>query len=231
MSVTNFNVKPITKEDLDSVNQDCWESQEIQIKILASQEILGFGAWIDSVCVGSLHCYKVNLPEWDESLFPAYGRKRLEDWPLGWPLLAAKAKNIIFNGPVWGHACFHVGRLVNTHDSNRDYFGQGIGKALLDASINWAKEHKYAGIIAHGGSKSVLEYNVVMGCLPWTSYEQVGFEVRALEGDGVSMPWWATATEHSWGDAILKEQITKALTNRDGLLDICARLMVLRIGD
>ncbi|MCL1858923.1 MAG: GNAT family N-acetyltransferase [Oscillospiraceae bacterium] len=227
MNELKYIIKPITIENLDSVNQDCWENRDVQLKILELQKILGFGAWIDSVCVGSLHCYKIDLPDWDDALFPEYGRKRLEDWPLGWPLLAAKAKGIIFNGPVWGHACFHVGRLVNTHDSNREYLGKGIGKALLDASVKWAREHQYAGIIAHGGSKSVLEYNVVMGCLPWTSYKRVGFKVCALEEDGAAMPWWTTA----WDNPIIKEQVSQSLGNSDRVKDICARLMVLNLAD
>ena len=228
MNELKYTVKPITIENLDSVNQDCWENRDVQLKILGLQEILGFGAWIDSVCVGSLHCYKVDLPEWDDSLFPAYGRNRLEDWPLGWPLLAAKAKGIVFNGPVWGHSCFHVGRLLNTHYSDPQYLGHGIGKALLTASIDWAKKHEYCAIIAIGGSKIVPEYNMVMGCLPWTTYSNSGFHAAALEEDGMKAPWW-TKGGVNWDSPDIKKQVEEALRNKDNLENVCARLMVLNL--
>ncbi|MCL1794994.1 MAG: GNAT family N-acetyltransferase [Oscillospiraceae bacterium] len=228
MNKLKYTIEPITIKNLDSVNQDCWDNRDVQLKIIASQEILGFGAWIDSVCVGSLHCYKIVLPEWDDSLFPAYGKNRLEDWPLGWPLLAAKAKNITFNGPVWGHSCFHVGRLVNTHHSDPQYLGQGIGKALLAASIDWAKKHEYSAIIAIGGSKIVPEYNVVMGCLPWTTYANSGFRVAAFEEDGIKAPWW-TLPQMNWDSPTIRNQIEEALHNKENLENICARLMVLHL--
>lgn len=223
MAELKYTIAPITPENYESVNGDCWESRKIQQKLFETQEILGFGAWEGPACVGSLHCYKVTLPEWDDSVFPEYGRRRLEDWPLGWPLKAAKAKQLSFRGPVWGHACFHVGRLINTHHSERAYMGQGIGRALLAASIAWARKHEYAAIIAIGGSKIVPEYNVVMGCLPWTTYANSGFHVAALEEDGLKAPWWTEA----WDDATVKGQVEEALQNKDNLEKICARLMVL----
>ena len=218
-------ISPITKENIDSVNQDCWEDRGTQLKIFESQEILGFGAWMDSACVGSLHCYKINLPEWDDSLFPEYGRKRPEDWPLGWPLLAVREKGLKFDGDVWGHSCFHVGRLVNTHNSDPRYLGQGIGKALLTASINWAKSHKYSAIIAIGGSKTVPEYNMVMGCLPWTTYANGGFRVEAIEEDGLNAPWWTK----DWDNPNIKKQVEAALREKNSIENVCARLMVLHL--
>jgi hypothetical protein len=220
-----WTIRPIVESDLDGVSGMCWEDRETQMKILDKQDILGFGAWDDEgVCVGQLHSYAVSLPEWDESLFPGYARARLEDWPLGWPLLAAREKGLAFDGPVWGHACFHVGVLPNTWQANADYFERGMGSALLADSVAWARDHGYPAIIAHGGPKIIPAYNTMMGCMPWTSYAELGFETRAFEEDAEQLPWWAETK----GDAI-KSQVDQALAQGRALEDIVARLMVLRV--
>ena len=228
MNELDYIIKPITLSNLEAVNQDCWQSRDAQLKLLSRQEILGFGAFIDGVCVGSLHCYKIESIDIDDSLFPNYARNRLEDWPLGWPLLALKAKGIVFSRPIWGHACFHVGRLVNTHHSDATYISKGIGTALLEASIDWAKEHNYAAVVAHGGSKKVSEYNMIMGCLPYTTYERYGFKVVAIEENGQKAPWWTTVGE-SWDDEKLQAQLKAAYVDNIDFSDIAARLMVLNI--
>ena len=225
MPQINATIRPIRAGDLDAVAGMCWENRETQLRLLDKQEILGFGAWDSAgTCVGSLHCYSVTLPEWDDTDFPGYGRARLEDWPLGWPLLTAKAKDITFPGQVWGQACFHVGILPGTWQADPAYFNQGTGTALLKASVTWARDHKYAGIMAHGGPKIIPGYNVMMGCLPWTSYEKLGFETMAYEEDAERLPWWAETK----GDTI-KAQVDRALAEGRDLKDIVARLMVLRL--
>ena len=224
--MNEFGIRPICAADLDAVAGMCWENRETQLRILEKEEILGIGAWDDeNRSIGTLHCYSVGLPEWDNSDFPGYGRARLEDWPLGWPLLAAREKELKFPGPVWGQACFHVGILPNTWQANPDYFRRGIGTALLEASVAWARNHKYAGIIAHGGSRIISAYNVMMGCLPWTSYEKLGFETKAFEEDGLRLPWWVETK----GETI-KAQVDQALSRGREITDVAARLMVLRLG-
>jgi GNAT superfamily N-acetyltransferase len=225
MDQARYSIRPIRVDDLDVVASMCWEDRETQLRLLEKQEILGFGAWDrEGTCVGSLHCYRVTLPDWDDSDFPGYGRSRLEDWPLGWPLLAARDKEIVFDGPVWGQACFHVGILPNTWQANPDYFNRGIGTALLEASVTWARDHDCAGIIGHGGPKVVPAYNLMMGCLPWASFERLGFETMAFEEDAKRLPWWAETK----GETI-KAQVDQALAAGQDLKDIVARLMILAL--
>jgi GNAT superfamily N-acetyltransferase len=220
-----YHVEPIQEHHLDSVASMCWENRDTQLRILGKQGILGFGAWdSQNISVGSLHCYKVALPDWDDTNFPGYGRARLQDWPLGWPLLAARDKALEFDGPVWGHACFHVGILPNSWQADPAYFNKGIGTALLEASVLWARMHKYPGIIAHGGSRIIPAYNTMMGCMPWTSYERLGFETAAIEEDGKKLPWWVETK----GDEI-SNQVKEALSAGRTLDEIGARLMVLHL--
>lgn len=223
MDTPEFTLRPIRADDLDAVASMCWENRETQRRLLEKQEILGFGAWDDQdVCVAQLHCYSVTLPDWDDSDFPGYGRARLEDWPLGWPLLAAREKGLDVAGPVWGHACFHVGILPDTWEADPDYFHRGIGTALLETSVAWARDHGYAAIIAHGGPKIIPAYNTMMGCMPWTSYAKLGFETVAFEEDAQRLPWWARTK----GETI-QAQVDQALSEGRPLEDVCARLMVL----
>lgn len=218
-------IRPIVASDLDDVSGMCWEDRETQMKILEKQGILGFGAWDDEgICVGQLHGYAVSLPGWDESVFPGYARNRLEDWPLGWPLLAVREQGFEFDGTVWGHACFHVGVLPGTWNATSAYFERGMGTALLEASVMWAKDHNYAAIIAHGGPKIVPAYNTMMGCMPWTAYAKLGFETKAFEEDAERLPWWVETK----GDEI-KSQVDQALIEGHALEDIVARLMLLHL--
>lgn len=216
MTESEFQIRPIESRDLDQVAGACWENRQTQIRLLERQDILGIGAWEGAVCVGQLHCYCVALPQYDDSNFPGYGRARPVSWPLGWPLLAAKEKGMSFDRLVWGHACFHVGFAgPDVRHADRAYFGRGIGTAMCRASVQWAQ----------GGTKTAPEYNVWMGCLPYTTYSQMGFDCLALEEDGRQLPWWAK------GEASpeVMKQVQAAVDSGCEANALCARLMVLRL--
>ena len=216
-----YEVRPITGEALDRVNAKCWENRGAQLKILEQQEILGFGAWDGDDCIAQLHCYRVSLPGFDASLFPGYARNRLESWPLGWPLLAAQAKGVSYDGPVWGLACFHVGLLPRALDADPDYFRRGIGTALMNASVRWAREHNYAAVLAHGGSIALSEYNIWMGSMPWKVYEAAGFESVAIEEGAARLPWWRDKAHPEFS-----REIDEALAQGYTPNDLCARCRI-----
>jgi GNAT superfamily N-acetyltransferase len=220
-----ISIRPIREADLDGVAEACWEGRGSQHRLLAAQGILGMGAWEGDRCVGQLHCYRVTLPQWDDSNFPGYGRSRPVSWPLGWPLLAAREKALKLDGPVWSHACFHVGFLPGARQAERKYFGRGIGRAMCKASVRWAREQGYAAVLAHGGSKAVPEYNVWMGCLPWTTYASMGFECIAMEEDGHQLPWWARGEASS---EVMK-QVAVAMDAGRTVEELCARAMLLHL--
>lgn len=205
----------------------CWENRETQLRLLDRQETLGMGAWSGDQPVGLLHCYQVNLPDYDDSDFPWYGRDNPVGWPLGWPLLVTRERRLTFDGPVWGHACFHVGfTQPDSTKADPSWFGRGIGTDLCRASVEWARDHGYAAVIAQGGTPAAFEYNIWMGCLPWTSYAALGFEPVAQEEDGERLPWW---TGENGASPEVQEQVQAALASGKGPADLCARLMVLRL--
>jgi len=222
-----YQVRPISGKELDGVSSKCWDSREVQQRILQQQEILGIGAWdADNRCIAQLHCYRVSLPDWDDSLFPDYARNRLLDCPLGWPLLAAKERGLSFDGmPVLVLSCFHVGLLPGCFDEDPRYFRKGIGTALLRATMDWARASRtYAAILAHGGSSILPAYNIWMGCLPWTAYQKEGFISVTQEEEGARLPWWKDK-EHP----ALRNQLTAALTEGHGPGELNAHLMVLEL--
>lgn len=225
MTESEFHIRPIEQGDLEQVADICWENRQTQERLLQRQEILGIGAWEGANCVGQLHCYRVDLPEYNDSDFPGYGRSRPVSWPLGWPLVAAVEQGLSFDRPVWGHACFHVGFTPGAHKADPAYFGRGIGTAMLHASVQWARDHDYAAVIAQGGTKAAAQYNVWMGCLPWTTYAATGFTCVATEENGRQLPWWAK------GEASpeVMEQVQEATAAGHGPDELCTRLMVLEL--
>ena len=226
MMAHDCDIRPIRPADLDRVGGACWESRDVQRRLIDTQGILGMAAWEGETCVGLLHAYHVALPAWDDSLFPGYGRANLLSWPLGLPLLAARDKGLHVDGPVWGHACFHVGfTSPETHRPDRSYFGRGIGTALCEASVAWAREAGYAAVLAHGGTKAAPEYNVWMGCLPWTTYDRLGFECVAMEEDGLRLPWWADGK----ASPEVMRQVQEHLDAGGQPGPLCARAMILRL--
>jgi GNAT superfamily N-acetyltransferase len=221
----NYNLKPITKDDIDDISMKCWDNREHQLKILDFQETLGIAAFdYNGDCVGLLHFYKVTIPNFNNSLFPDYAKKRLEDWPLGWPLIAAKEKGLHFNGPVLGIACFHVGVYKKSYESDIKYFNKGIGKKLLTSAIEFAEKYNYSAVIGIGGSNDIPEYNIQMGCLPFKVYENLGFTAEAFEVKNNDIPWWV----EKWGGKV-KEEYEKAKESGIDNKKLCSRLMVLKL--
>ncbi|MCD4676767.1 MAG: hypothetical protein K8S18_12350, partial [Desulfobacula sp.] len=225
MNEVKFNIEPIIKKNLENVSMKCWDNREQQLKILDNQGALGLAAFDNKGdCIGLVHFYKITFPNWNNSFFPDYAKKRLEDWPLGWPLLVAKKKELDFSGQVLGIACFHVGVYKRSYEANKTYFNKGIGRNLLASVTKWAKEQKYFAVIGIGGSNVIPEYNNQMGCLPYKEYEKLGFKTEAFEVASNQIPWWVD----QWGGKV-KKQYNDAKEKNIDSKNLCSRLMVLNI--
>lgn len=224
----SISVRPIEPDDLDCIPLDCWpQRRETVERLFAEQGTLGMGAWEGDRCIAQLHCYRVTLPDWSDRNFPEWAQDRFLRWPLGWPLQRAQALNLRVDGPVWGHACFHVGRLrAETGESlppDARYFGHGIATALCRESVRWAREHGYAAVLALGGSQELFDYAVWFGVLPWTTYARQGFQTIALEEDGIRLPEWAQGQS----PLDVQGQVYAALAVGNHVEDLCGRLMLL----
>lgn len=217
-SPAEYSIRAIRSTDLDTVPGKCWDNREAQLNLLHRQEILGFAAWDQDQCIGQLHCYRIDPPKWEDDSFPSYGRRDPKSWPLGWPLLIAREQAVA--GPIWGHGCFHVGLRMGAHDADPKLSHRGIGTSLCRASVQWAKEHGYASVLAIAGTSLVPDFNSWMGCLPWKVYERLGATCLVMEEDGLQLPWWANQCPPS-----AQDQLNQAIQAGATPKDLCARAM------
>lgn len=223
--MTTIQIRPITRANLSAVPGKCWEGPASQERLIQAQEILGMAAWDGDKCVGQLHCYRVMPPQWDNENFPSYGRRDPKAWPLGWPLQVAMKHDPVLRGPIWGHGCFHVGVTLATGEADAAYSHRGIGSALCGASIQWAREHGYAILLALAGTALIPDFNIWMGCLPWKVYERLGAISIATEEDGTKLPWWSTQCPPA-----AQEQLQQSLRSGATPRELCARVMAMTLG-
>jgi len=85
--------------------------------------------------------------------------------------------------------CCHVGQLDETERRAQQYLGRGIGSALLDGFLVWARQREVAAVIAKAtpARRSVMEF---LGGYPTRVYEERGFEIT-----------------HTWMDADLARAV------------------------
>lgn len=215
-----IDVRPIRRDELGGVLIRCLPDGYRTEMIFKTQEVIGIGAWDGDKCIAQLHCYRLILPHGSADLWPAWSRPSYID-----PVLSGC---LGISGPVWCHACFHVGRSVesfarsDTPDSR--YFGRGIGTALARASIRWAEEHDYEAIIAPGTPDGLFAFSVWAGGLPWTTYRKLGFSEEALD-IGNDLPDWAKSN----APPEVMEEVKTALAAGRPRREFHSRLMVLRL--
>ena len=215
-----IDVSPIRREDLDKVLLRCLPDGYRVEMLFKTQEIIGFGAWDGDECIAQLHCYRLNLPHGSSDLWPAWSRPSyvggVLDGRLG------------ISGPVWCHACFHVGRSIrsfaNSDDPDSRYFGRGIGTALVQASVQWAKRHGYEAVIAPGTPDGLFAFSVLAGGLPWTTYQKLGFMDETFETND-DLPDWAKGNAPT---EVMKE-VEAALAMGRPKREFHSKLMVLRL--
>jgi GNAT superfamily N-acetyltransferase len=196
---TPISVRPILREELDRVVLRCWPDRDAIERLFTEQGTIGMAAWEGDKNIAQLHCYRVTLPQGRNQNWPKWNRWLPE--PASWLAAAAKA-SLPMNGPAWCHACCHVGRTLETFQKetrpesrytgiDERYFSRGIATALCQASIQWAREHDYAAMLAPGAPHDLFEFAVWSGHIPWTTYAKLGFEELSVETEGDDLPAWA----------------------------------------
>jgi GNAT superfamily N-acetyltransferase len=216
----SIKVSPIRREDLGKVLIRCLPDGYRVEALFKTQEIVGFGAWDGDKCIAQLHCYRLILPHGSTDLWPAWSRPSYVDGVLNGCLG--------ISGPVWCHACFHVGRSIesfaHSDDPDSRYFGRGIGTALAQASVRWAKEHDYEAVIAPGTPDGLFSFSVLAGGLPWTTYQKLGFTDETFETND-DLPDWAKGN----GPPEVMKEVEAALATGRSKRGFHSKLMVLRL--
>ena len=217
---SSIEISPIRREDLGKVLIRCLPDGYRLEKLFKTQEIIGIGAWDGDKCIGQLHCYRLILPHGSADLWPAWSRPSYVDGVLNGCLG--------ISGPVWCHACFHVGRSIesfaHSDDPDSRYFGRGIGTALAQVSVHWAKEHDYEAVIAPGTPDGLFSFSVLAGGLPWSTYQTLGFTDETFETDDDLREW-------AKGNAPpeLMKDVEAALATGRPKREFHSKLMVLRL--
>jgi GNAT superfamily N-acetyltransferase len=217
---SSIDVSPIRRGDLGNVLIRCLPDGYRIEMLFKTQEIIGFSAWDGENCIAQLHCYRLILPHGSADLWPAWSRPSYVDGVLNGCLG--------ISGPVWCHACFHVGRSIesftNSDEPDSRYFGRGIGTALAQASVRWANEHDYKAVIAPGAPDGLYSFSVFAGGLPWTTYQKLGFTDETFETND-DLPEWAKGNAPS---EVVKE-VEAALGAGRPKKELHSKLMMLRL--
>jgi len=236
---TPIAVRPIQQDELDRIVLRCWPDRPTIDRLLAVQGTIGMAAWDGEKNVAQLHCYRVTAPygkewEWWQGDDPMGGSMGANWWTVsdrvfeGWGQWGPRKTDLGLSGPVWCHACFHVGRTLGDPERNDPrYMGQGIGTALCGASIQWAREHGYVAVVAPGAPEGVPEFTSWYGHLPWTTYAKLGFRDHLVPPEETGqLPGWATGAVHE----PIASEIKNALESRP-LNEMLERVMVLNLHD
>ena len=216
------DVRPIRRDELGKVLLRCLPAGGTIETLFKTQETIGMGAWLDDQCIAQLHCYRLTVANGSADDWPAWSRPSYVDDVLN--------GRLGIPGPVWCHACFHVGRSIETFarsdapDSR--YFGRGIGTALCRASLRWAQDHDYRSVIAPGTPDNLFEFSVWAGGLPWTTYRRLGFSDTVLEV-GDELPEWVKCNP----PREVQEAVKAALAAGRPKREFHSRLMVLKLRD
>ena len=197
-----ITVRPVEPGELDRIPLRCWPERETLDHLFAEQGTIGMAAWEGDKCVAQLHCYRVVSPDGRNQDWPEWS----EWWSKHWQL-AAGAAGLELIGPVWCHACIHVGRTLEgaqkefepseeaakgfLKGTNPRYFGRGIGTTLCEASVQWASNHNYIAVLAPGAPDGLFQYATWSGHLPWTTYAKLGFESVKPSQEADELPGWA----------------------------------------
>jgi GNAT superfamily N-acetyltransferase len=93
--------------------------------------------------------------------------------PLYWMDFLGRAPDVPF--ATVSVCCCHVGQLDESERRAEQYLGRGIGSALLDRFLAWARQRQFAAVIAKAtpARRSVMEF---LGGFPPHVYEDRGFE-------------------------------------------------------
>ncbi len=186
-------VRPVEPADLDRIVLRCWPDRSHIDELFARQGTIGLSAWDGDRCVAQLHGYRIELPGGSNPCWP--------DWNRWWSHEVEAHVQGLPEGPVWCHACFHVGRTLEKalvdDDPDPQYLGRGIGTALCRASVAWAREQGMAAVLAPGAPDGMYSFAVWSGHLPQRAYKRMGFHEAGILENNSQLPAWATGDSPS----------------------------------
>jgi len=164
-SQNSIHYRPLEVGDLERVPLNCQGSLDevrARVKDLGTSAILAFD--------GEQHVGQLQIRRYDRALRSPEGiwdPRYWGDFGDSAPVMPANTVAIF---------CYHVGQLDASEARDSRYQNRGIGVAMLDVLIEWARNERYAALIA----KHTPPYPAVMGFMGGMSasrYEDRGFQV------------------------------------------------------
>ncbi len=248
---TPIEVRPIEPAELDRVVLRCWPDRDALDRLFDEQGTIGMAGWEGDRCVAQLHCYRVPLPDgtnehwtvggnWWDGKEDSQTHTDHQNWGPG-------RLNLPFTGPAWCHSCFHVGRTLESYRKEIEvgwsphapgtepgYSGQGIGTALCEESIRWAREGGYVAVLAPGAPDGLFKFAAWAGHLPWTTYAKLGFERVDVPEHGDELPGWARGKRRGLPEYLITPpevmaEVQGALDAGRPARDFRERLMMLQL--
>lgn len=168
MTLNNeIEFRPMIEMDVDRYPIGCQgPKQEVTARIadLGASAILAFD--------GTRHVGQLHFRRYDPSLRSAKGVQESDYWGD----FGARAPDLGDN--TLAVFCYHVGQTDESDDRDPAYMGRGIGLALLDYLVTWAKDQGIDTIVAKAtpAARSIMAH---MGGQPVAAYRERGFEVAS----------------------------------------------------
>ena len=160
-----IDYRPMIAADVDVVPDDCFGGRDVvleRIDDMGAAAILAFD--------GDQHVGQLQFRRYDASLRSPDGLGHPDYWgDFGEraPPLGARSLNVF---------CYHVGQLERGDARDSAYHGRGIGHALLDYLLDWARVSGFEAIAAKftPPERAVMGF---MGGQPAAAYVECGFAV------------------------------------------------------
>ena len=166
-SSNEIEFRPMVEADLGHYPIGCQgPRQDVAARIhdLGASAILAFD--------GTRHVGQLQFRRYDPSLRSAKGVHE----PAYWGDFGARAPDLGDN--ALAVFCYHVGQTDDSEERDQAYFGRGIGLALLDYLVDWAKGQGFDAVVAKAtpAARSIM---TLMGGQPPAAYRERGFEVAS----------------------------------------------------
>lgn len=154
-------VRPIERTELDRVVLRCWPHRDVIHRLFDKQGTIGFAAWEDGRCVAEHIGYRLERPDQPNEDWPFWNNWwRPQDWKK-----STREAVMDLPGPIWCHACFHVGRTLK---SNHQEMLSAIRTRAL--KHNWDPKKVCDALNAQAGV--------------WVKLEHVAAAIRELQESG-----------------------------------------------
>jgi GNAT superfamily N-acetyltransferase len=169
--VTNLEIRPATLADVPRLERKCWVGGEEEMRRrVREQGTCSIIALDGELPVAQLYLRAYRTGFRSGGLYDGA-------W---WADLKGVEDRVELPPRTAVLGCWHVGRVREADGTDREapeYRGRGLGKALLEAAIDWLRsESPFGALAAKATDCEERRYINFVGGLPLSIFESLGFE-------------------------------------------------------